>query len=276
MAEQPPAQLDRAALERIMQRAAELQTADRDIGDHLTPDEVLALGREVGIPAHYLQQALLEERTRLPQQPAGGLLDRIAGPGTVATRRVVRGDVDSAERALLRFMEQHELLRVQRQQPGRISWEPVGGLPAAIRRSAAALGGGQRPFMLTRARIVTATFTPLEPEYCQVTLAADVTAARGGYVGSAAGVATLGAGAAALLFALGAAAAMAVAPLPLGLAAGYATLRRFQPVPARVLLGLERALDHLERGAARPAHQPPRPATGLLDAIADEVRRSLR
>ena len=62
-----PAQWDRSALDRILQRAAELQAHERDIGDSLTPDEVLALGREVGIPGRYLQQAMLEERVRAGQ-----------------------------------------------------------------------------------------------------------------------------------------------------------------------------------------------------------------
>jgi hypothetical protein len=64
MADGTPARIDRAALERIIQRAAELQTSTRDIGESLTQEEVLALGKEVGIPDRYLQQALLEERTR--------------------------------------------------------------------------------------------------------------------------------------------------------------------------------------------------------------------
>ena len=46
------------------QRAAELQTGEREIGEELSEEQVLALGREVGIPARYLQQALLEERVR--------------------------------------------------------------------------------------------------------------------------------------------------------------------------------------------------------------------
>ncbi|HEU5041691.1 MAG TPA: hypothetical protein VFT84_12750, partial [Gemmatimonadales bacterium] len=65
MAEGTPVRIDRAALERIIQRAAELQTSERDVGDSLSSDEVMALGREVGIPGRYLQQALLEEQTRL-------------------------------------------------------------------------------------------------------------------------------------------------------------------------------------------------------------------
>ena len=48
MSEGTPARIDRAALERIIQRAAELQTAERDMGDSLTSDQLMALGREVG------------------------------------------------------------------------------------------------------------------------------------------------------------------------------------------------------------------------------------
>ena len=60
MSEGIPAPIDRAALERIIQRAAELQTAEREIGEGLSTEQVLELGREVGIPGRYLQQALLE------------------------------------------------------------------------------------------------------------------------------------------------------------------------------------------------------------------------
>src|SRR3989304_5386503 len=63
MSEGSPARIDRAALERIIQRAAELQTAEREMGDSLTSDELMALGREVGSPGRYLQQALLGGRT---------------------------------------------------------------------------------------------------------------------------------------------------------------------------------------------------------------------
>src|SRR3954451_15532569 len=88
MAESTPAGIDRAALERIIQRAAELQTSERDIGESLTPDDVLALGKEVGIPSRYLQQALLEERTRLAGGAPTGLIERAVGP---AATRAPRG-----------------------------------------------------------------------------------------------------------------------------------------------------------------------------------------
>ncbi|MGH2709198.1 MAG: hypothetical protein ACRDJK_13035, partial [Actinomycetota bacterium] len=135
MSEGTPARLDRAALERVIQRAAELQTSERDIGDSLSPDEVMALGREVGIPGRYLQQALLEERTRVASVAPADLWQRLAGPPQASAQRVVRGEPEAVERTLVRWVEQHELLAVQRQQPGRVTWEPVGGFQAAIRHS---------------------------------------------------------------------------------------------------------------------------------------------
>ena len=41
MANGTPAPIDRAALERIIQRAAELQTSEREIGEGLTTDQVM-------------------------------------------------------------------------------------------------------------------------------------------------------------------------------------------------------------------------------------------
>ena len=95
--------ISRDALERIIQRAAELQAGERDIGDGLTEGELLALGKDVGIPARYLQQALLEERTRVLGERDSGW--SLAGPASVATQRVVPGDPVAVERALGHWME---------------------------------------------------------------------------------------------------------------------------------------------------------------------------
>jgi hypothetical protein len=276
MGESASSRIDRAALERIIRRAAELQTSGRDVGEQLSPDQVMALGQEVGIPRRYLQQALLEEGTRLPDQPPNDLLAQVAGPAMVQSHRVMQADPAALERRLLQWMDQQELLCVQRRQPGRITWEPLGGFQAAIRRSTAALGGGRRPMMLSRASTVSATFTALEGDWCHVSLQADVRSARGAYVGGAATAAAGGAAASAALVALSAMLPLALLPIPLGLALGWTTLRRFRPVPSRVLLGLERALDELEQGSVKPGHRLPERSPGLLDLIADEVRRSLR
>ncbi len=276
MAEGSVARIDRAALERIIQRAAELQTAERDMGDSLTSDELIALGREVGIPGRYLQQALLEERTRLVNVGAAGLFERVTGPGQISAQRVVRGDPDSVEAALLQWMERNELLCVQRQQTGRITWEPLGGIQAAFRRSTAAIGGGKRPFMLSRAATVSATVVALEPGYAHVSLMADTRKARGEYVGVGAALAGAGIAGTAAMVALGALLPVALLPLPVALGMGYGVLRRYGPALARVQLGLERALDFLEQGAATPRHQLPDRNSGMLGLLADELRKALK
>src|SRR5690348_15254764 len=134
MTDGTPARVDRAALERIIRRAAELQAAEHDFGENITDEEVLALGREVGLPARYLQQALLEEHTRVPTVALHGLWNSFAGPAELVARRLVRLEPTDTEQELVHWLEQHELLRIQRRQPGRVVWEPLGGVQAAIRR----------------------------------------------------------------------------------------------------------------------------------------------
>jgi hypothetical protein len=276
MSEGLPARIDRAALDRIIQRAAELQTAEREMGDSLTSDDLMALGKEVGIPGRYLQQALLEERTRLGRLGTAGLFERVTGPGEVNAHRVVRGHPEEVQAALLRWIDKNELLCVQRQQAGRITWEPLGGMQAAFRRSTAAIGSGKRPFMLSRAATVSATVVPLEPGYSHVSLSADTRKARGEYVGAGAALAGAGMAGTAAMVALGALLPVALLPLPVAFALGYGVLRRYGPAVARIQLGLERALDFLEQGSTTPQHQLPERHSGILGVLADEVRKALK
>ena len=254
MSEGPPGRIDRAALERIIQRAAELQTAEREIGDTLTSDELLALGREVGIPVRYLQQALLEERTRIGSLAPAGLIERVAGPGQVTAQRVVPAEAEVVERELVRWMENNELLCVQRAQPGRITWEPVGGFQAAFRRSTAAFGTGTRSFMLSRASTVSAAILSLESGYSHVTLAADARGVRSGYVGSGAALITSGAAGTALMVALGAMLPVALLPLPIALGLGYSLLRLAGALLEEIECPLEAQLKPLDRRTITP-HQ---------------------
>ena len=52
--------------------AAELQAGERDPGEALSKDELLQLGRDVGIPGKFLEQAVIEEQTRMPAQVLDG------------------------------------------------------------------------------------------------------------------------------------------------------------------------------------------------------------
>jgi hypothetical protein len=275
MTEGTPAPIDRAALERIIQRAAELQTAEREIGEGLTADEVLALGREVGIPGRYLQQALLEERARIVDAGPGGFLSRTVGPAAIAAQRVVRGEPEAIETTLVRWLDRQELFSVQRHQPGRITWEPTGGFQAAYRRAVGAVGGSKLPIMLARADTVWCTVLELEPGYCNVSLTATARKARGESVGGSAALASAGVVGTGVLAAVGAVLPVLLIPLPLALGLGYVALRRYGPVVARIQLGLERALDQLEHGSRADRLLPPTPPR-LLDLLANEVRKALK
>jgi len=60
----PPARaLDRSSLERVLARAAELQSTTGETGEEFTEEQLLELGREVGLSPQNLRQALAEERT---------------------------------------------------------------------------------------------------------------------------------------------------------------------------------------------------------------------
>jgi hypothetical protein len=269
-----PARIDRAALERILQRAAELQASEHEIGEGLTSEEVLALGKEVGIPGQYLQQAMLEDQGRIAVPEAQGLAGYLAGPAEVAAVRVVRGEQEAAERALVDWMERNELLTVQRRQPGRISWERLGGVQALL-RGVTRLGSGRARFMLDRADLVRATVTPLEPGFHHVSLTASLRVSRNSYLGGGAAMASVGAAGTTGLLALQAVWFAAAAPLAGGLLAGWALTRRYRPVADRTLLGLERALDYVEGAAVKPVHQIPARGSGLLDLLTGEVRRAI-
>ncbi len=272
MADNLPARIDRAALERIIQRAAELQTSDREIGEGLTTDQVMELGREVGIPGRYLQQALLEERTRLIQAGPEGLLGRTFGPATIMAQRVVQVERENIETILLDWMERQELFSVQRHQPGRITWEPTGGFQAAYRRAMGAAGGSKRPMMLARADTVSCTVVGLEPGYCNVTLTATARKRRTESVVGSSALAGFGAVGAGVLTAVGAIIPVALIPIPVGLGLGYLVAREYRPVVERIQLGLERVLDQLEHGhRAERTPAPPR----LIDLLAKEVRKAL-
>lgn len=276
MADQLPARrIDRDAIERIIQRAAELQTGERDISSGLTPEEILALGKDVGIPERYLQQAMLEERSRTASPPPAGALDGIVGPGTVRAERVVRGSAEEIEQRLVRYFDDYELLTVQRRQPGRVSWEPVGAMQGALRRSSAMLQGN-RPFMLAKARLVSVTIVPLEPGFCHVALAAELHGTRSGYLGGATAIGTLGLVGAGIVTLLSPYLLAAAVPALGGTLAAWAIVRQYHPIVARTQLGLECSLDYLERGEPRTTHALPGRPSGVLGAILDEVRRAIQ
>ena len=270
-----PARVDRAALERILQRAAELQAAEHDVGEGLTPDDIVKLGDEVGIPGRYLRQAMLEEQSRLPGREARGIVDRVVGPDDVGAARVVRGSPESAERALLEWMDKNELLVLQRQQPGRLSWERMTGMQAALRRGMSTFEGGRARYMLVRASVVRATITPLEDGFCHVSITAELAAERSAVLGGSAAMAGVGLVGGGILAALNAIWILPVVTVLGGLGAGWGVSRIYRPRAERTQLGLERALDYVEGHAIKPSHELPTRGPGLLEMITTEMRKAI-
>lgn len=270
-----PNRLDRAALDRVLQRAAEMQLSEAEVGDSLTEKDVLDLGRQVGIPGKYLQQAMLEERSKVTLANPQTLLDSWVGPGEVMAQRVVQGEQESIERTLLQWMEKNELVTLQRQQPGRLSWERLGPMQAALRRGASVLNSATARFMLSRAEVVSATITPLEDGFCHVSLTAELRQARGSYIGGVAAAASFGVAGTAVLAALGAMVAITALPVIGGVGIGFLVRRGYPPVAERVQLGLERVLDHVERGAVKASHQLPSKQPGVLELLGGEIRKAL-
>jgi len=259
----------REALERIIQRAAELQAGERDIGEGLTEPELLALGQDVGIPARYLRQALLEERTRPLIEERGGLLGWLVGPGRLSAQRVVSGEPAAVERALDSWMQQEELLQVKRRYPDHTSWEPKVGAFASIQR---ALGSGGRRFALARATEVAGQVTPLESGFCHVQLFADVRNVRRQRLGIAATLVGMGAAATGVFLALAFLGPFSYLPLLVLGTAAVAALRSHRLQHEQIQIGLEQVLDRLERGEIKPGHVAPGLQANPFLRIADEIR----
>lgn len=279
---QLPARIDRITFDRVLQRAAEIQATSRDIGEGLTEDEILALGTEVGIPVHALKQALLEERTRAVVAAPETVVDRWVGVADLSAERVVQGTQDAILTALSRWLDKHEHLVVQRATIGRTTFEPMHALAGAMRRVSATFQGGHNRPYLSRAELVTAVVTPLEAGFCHVSLAATLRSTRTSYLGGASALATigmLGAGGVALV---GSALLVPLIPVIGGVGAAWLTARAYRPVAHRAQLGLERALDALERDPALPGPHPVAPpgriARGVGEVVREistEVRRAL-
>ncbi len=276
MNEHLPVRLDRQAIDRVLHRATEIQAHRHDLAEGLSEEEVLALGVEVGIPESQMRQALIEERSRPAALEGEGALDRFLAPGSVSAARVVQGSQETISLSLRTFLDRHEVLTVQRSTPGLISWEQAGSFAAAMRRVGWALSAkGTRPY-LDRAKTVTAVLTPLESDFCHVTLVAELRGVRAGYVAGGAAL-TGGLGAAAMTAAiLGAPELLMAATVVPSLGLGWLVTRLYRPVAQRTRLGLERVLDHLEQQPLLKVPPPVRRVGGLAEDVGSVVREITR
>lgn len=265
--------LSSAQLERVIQRAAELQTAREDIPDRLDDAEVMRIGEEVGLESQHVHRALLELRAEAMVPAAHSehaLPVRLWGTAHVQTSRVVPGDVAEIEEELGGYLRSAESLRPVRDRGGLSIWEPASDLGSQLKRS---LDFGGHGFELAKARRVEMVVQQLESGRSLVTLSADLTNQRAAHATEwMVGLGLVGAGATVALVLAAGFPLLLVVPLAAGvsLAGGLAGAdSTFGKRRDRVELTMHGLLDRLERGGSLPMNRPSivQKISGFLDSI---------
>jgi hypothetical protein len=243
----PTSKLDRSAMERVLARAAELQAGSGEPEEALSEEQILELGKEVGLSPQHLRQALAEERTRVSVPGSdSGVGARLFGAASAGASRTVPGRPQEILEVIDDFMQRQESLQVKRKFADRIVWEARSDFVGAARR---ALNIGGRGYALARAHEVAATAIALDDQRTLVRVDADLVPYRGGLVRQTAGLSVVGAASAGVLVTLGFFAPIAIAPAVL-IAAGafYGARSMNHRVTSAAQLALEQLLDRLERG----------------------------
>jgi hypothetical protein len=266
-----PRTISREQLERIIQRAAELQAGEMDTGEGMTEQELLKLGSEVGIPGRFLRQALYEESAG-GAALEHGVVSRWVGPAMVLAHRVVPGEKAALEQSIGEFMTEEEAMTPKRRLPDRTLWERQKGLLAEMKRGLSLEG---KDYHLARALDVSVQLTGLEDGYCHAELGADISNMRNSALGGA--VTLLGMGAMASLVVALLPGLLPIAFLPLLAGAGLAALasRSHRRKAERMQVALEQVLDRLERGEIRSRRRLAGPRASAFVRIASEIKRSV-
>jgi hypothetical protein len=238
--------LNRDALERVLSRAAELQAGEADPADAmLTEEQLVDVGREVGLSPQNVRQALAEERSRILVPEEHGGMARVFGTARVHASRTVRGNADSVFRALDTWMQREESMQVKRRLADRMTWEPRAGFITEVRRG---LNLGGFGYHLSKAEEVAATVVPVDHDRVLVRLEADLANVRFQRVAGGGAVFGTGAVGTAVLLALGFFAPIAVIPVGVAAVSGFFIARSHAPLVTRAQTSLEQMLDRLERG----------------------------
>jgi len=266
-------ELDRSALERVLARAAELQAGTGETHDSMTEDELIELGKEVGLSPEHVRQAIAEEQTRVAIPSSEGRGSGMFGPSTVWTQRVIVGAQADVLSRLNRYMADDECLKIRRQYKERITWEASRDLVGSVKRG---FNWGGKRYALSRADEVGGTVVPVDASRVLVRLDATFAESRRRFVtggGALAGTGAVGAGGV-----IAVAASIPGASIPIALLVGgvwaamggvgfVAVARSYKSNIQKAQLALEQALDHLE-------HAPTsRGKPSLLDVLSSAMNR---
>lgn len=255
--------LSRAALERVLARAAQLQAAngEDDESGAMTEEQLVELGKEVGLSGELLRQALAEERSRTLLPAESGWLASFTGVSAVTAARTVPGTPAAVLGAIDAWMQRSEALQVKRRFADQLVWEARRDIFSVIRRTIPIWGRG---FELIPANDVSAIVAAVGPNRAHARIVADFSVARSQRATSGAALAFAMLLMTAPLIAIGVSPALAAIPAALAaMLALFITRRQYRQLVSRAQVSLEQALDRLEFADAKPATT----AQVLLDAF---------
>lgn len=192
----PERRLTSKELEAVIRRATELEAAGGGggAGETLSEEEVLRIGRELGISPVHVRQALVETRGGQPAEP--GLLARLMGPGYVSATRVVQGSADQVRARIEAYLTDVEHMLISRRTPQYTRFERGAGIGTAVRRAATQLSTRSR-YAEFKLKEVDIAVQPLEDGWCLVNAGVELRGERAGTLGgmlSVGGVAGVAAG----------------------------------------------------------------------------------
>ena len=258
---QPGTGIDRAAVERVLARAFELQSANAvDPEGRLSEAQLESLAKEVGLDPINLRQALAEDRTRAGVAEERGMLASLFGGAVVSAQRTVRGKPPEVLAALDDWMQRQEALVVQRHFADRMIWEARRDLVGLLRRAASGRGHA-----LARATTVGATVVAVDESRVAVRLDAQLSGYRTLMARQTVGLTGASLVAGGVLAVLAFPALAVVAPAALVAPGSYFIARdSHRNAALRAHLVLEQVLDRLER---RDEGRPPTLMSMLAAAV---------
>jgi len=250
-----PRPLSNEQFEMVIRRAAELQARSlEDAGaSGVSEEEVLRIGRELGLSAQNLHRALAEVRTQRVEE-SGGLV-RFMGPATVSASRSVPGSAPEVKRRLEDHLLSREYLTVFRRLPDRTIYKRAGGIVAAIGRTTSGWFGSAP--QLLKLEALEVAVEPLEEGFSYVTLCTDLQRKRTEYVAGAAVSAGAAGGVTGLALATIFAPPLGLVGLPVMAGVYYGVRWGYSTEVREIETQLAALLDRLEHGEL-PARRPSR------------------
>jgi hypothetical protein len=162
-------------LDVIVRRAAAIQNKRGSPGSELlTEDEVIEIGRQVGLEPDHVRRAMAEVHAEslAPKRPPGNrILDLIGGDSRVEVRRVVAGGPTLIQQQVELLLRDREKLSALRRRPTRSVWEASSGIMDRLDRF---MNFSGKEYALAEARQVELAVAETEPGWSLVTLAADL------------------------------------------------------------------------------------------------------